>query len=291
MRGENLQGIVLMLLAMAVLSVMDATMKQLAGHYPPLQVAALRGMVALPFVIAWVYWRERGFATLFKVRWRWHFARGILAVLMLTSFIYALGRMPLSETYALFFVAPLLITALSVPLLKESVDWQRWTAIAVGFVGVLIILRPGFTAVGLSALAVLIGATCYALNNISVRFLGRTDSTAAMTFWFTIMLAIGAGALASPNWHSLKSGDTGWLVAMGISGAGGQVLITEAFKRAPASIVAPFEYSSLFWGVLLDLAIWGALPGPVVFAGAAVIVGSGLYLIHRERRPQPVTPP
>jgi len=291
MRSDNLHGIVLMLLAMAVLSVMDATMKQLAGHYPPLQVAALRGLVSLPFVIAWVYWRERGFATLFRVRWRWHFARAVLAILMLTSFVYALSRMPLSETYALFFIAPLLITALSVPLLKEFVDWQRWTAIAVGFGGVLIILRPGFTAVGLSALAALIGATCYALNAISVRILGRTDSTAAMTFWFTAMLAVGAGALALPNWQSVQGGDAGWLIVMGISGAAGQVFITEAFKRAPVSVIAPFEYSSLFWGVLLDLAIWGELPGPIVFAGAAVIVGSGLYLIHRERRPQIVAPP
>lgn len=291
MRSDNLPGIVLMLLAMAVLSVMDATMKQLAGHYPPLEVAALRGTVSLPFVIAWVYWRERSFATLFHVRWRWHLARGLLAITMLTSFIYALGQMPLSETYALFFIAPLLITAFSVIFLKEPVDWQRWTAIAVGFAGVLIILRPGFTAVGLSAVAVLLGATCYALNAISVRFLGRTDSTAAMTFWFMFMLAIGAGALALPNWQPVQMVDAWWLLAMGITGALGQVFITEAFKRAPVSIVAPFEYSSLFWGVLLDLAIWGELPGPIVFAGAAVIVGSGLYLLRRERIPQPVTPP
>lgn len=291
MRGNNLQGIVLMLLAMAVLSVMDATMKQLAGHYPPLQVAALRGLVSLPFVIGWVYFRQRGFATLLNIRWRWHLARGVLAILMLTSFIYALGQMPLSETYSLFFIAPLLITVLSVLLLKESVDWQRWLAIVIGFGGVLIILRPGFTAVGLSALAALIGATCYALNAISVRILGRTDSTEAMTFWFMTMLAIGAGLLAFPNWQAVHITDAGWLIAMGISGAAGQVFITEAFKRAPVSVIAPFEYSSLFWGVLLDLAIWGELPGAIVFAGAAVIVGSGLYLIHRERMPQPVTPP
>lgn len=292
MRSENLYGIVLMLLAMAALSVMDATMKQLAGHYPPLEVATLRGLVSLPFVIGWIGWRERGFGTLLRIRWRWHLARGVLAVLMLTSFIYALGQMPLSATYSLFFIAPLLITALSVPLLKETVDWQRWTAIAVGFGGVLVILRPGFgDAVGWSALAALIGATCYALNAITVRILGRTDSTAAMTFWFMVMLIIGAGALALPDWQAVRSADAGWLLAMGITGAMGQVFITEAFKRAPVSVIAPFEYSSLFWGVLLDLAIWGELPGTVVFAGAAIIVGSGLYLIHRERRPTVVAPP
>ncbi|HEX7047794.1 MAG TPA: DMT family transporter [Gammaproteobacteria bacterium] len=291
MNRENLHGIALMLSAMAVFAVMDASMKQLAGHYPPLQVAALRGLVSLPFVIGWVWWRERSFTTLIRVRWRWHLARGVLAVLMLTSFIYAISGMPLSEAYSLFFVAPLMITALSVPLLKEHVDWKRWTAILVGFSGVLIVLRPGFTAVGLTAVAVLVGATCYSLNAISVRILGRTDSTAAMAFWFMALLAVGAGLLAAPDWRPLRGADTGWLVAMGVFGAMGQMFLTEAFRRAPASIIAPFEYSALFWGVLLDLVIWGELPGPVVFIGAAVIIGSGLFLISRERKPPVVTPP
>ncbi|HEX6929011.1 MAG TPA: EamA/RhaT family transporter, partial [Gammaproteobacteria bacterium] len=97
--------------------------------------------------------------------------------------------------------------------------------------------------------------------------------------------------LALPGWQAVRAADADWLVAMGITGAMGQVFITEAFKRAPVSVIAPFEYSSLFWGVGLDLLLWGALPGPFVFAGAAVIVGSGLYLIRRERRPPVVTPP
>ncbi|MGH8195043.1 MAG: DMT family transporter [Woeseiaceae bacterium] len=291
MRSENLRGIGLMLLAMGTLSVMDAAMKQLTSHYAPIQVAALRGIVSLPFVIAWVYWSQRSFATLVRVRWRWHLARGVLAVLMLTSFIYAISGMPLSEAYTLFFVAPLMITALSVPLLKESVDRRRWLAILAGFGGVLIVLRPGFVAVGLTTIAVLIGATCYALNAITVRILGRTDSTAAMSFWFMIMVAVGAGLLALPDWQPIRAADAGWLIAMGVTGALGQVFITEAFKSAPVSIIAPFEYSTLFWGVLLDLVLWGVLPGPIVFVGAAVIVGSGLYLIHRERKPQLVIPP
>src|SRR5690606_1277828 len=280
-----------MLLAMAALALMDATMKQLVGHYSPLQVAALRGMVSLPFVVAWVYWRERTFRTLFQVRWRWHLARGVLAVLMLTSFIYAISGMPLSEAYTLFFVSPLLITALSVPFLKESVDLKRWIAVLVGFGGVLVVLRPGFVSMTLLSVAVLVAATCHALNAISVRILGRTDSTAAMSFWFIAMIAVGAGALSLPDWQPVRSSDALWLVGMGVTGALGQLLITEAFKSAPVSVVAPFEYSTLFWGVLLDLAIWGDLPGPLVFAGAAVIVGSGLYLIHRERKPTLLLPP
>lgn len=291
MQSDNMRGIVLMLLSMAVLSVMDAIMKELTAYYPSLQIAALRGLVSLPFVVAWLAWRRLGIATLFKVRWGWHVARGVLAILMLTTFIYAISEMPLSETYTLFFVAPLMITALSVPLLGEQVGWRRWVAVLVGFAGVIIVMRPGFVAMNLAMVAVLVGAICYALNAISVRILGRTDSTAAMSFWFMAFLAVGAGLLAMPDWQSIRASDAGWLIGMGASGALGQVLITEAFRCAPVSVIAPFEYSTLLWGVLLDVAIWGVLPGPIVFVGAAVIVGSGLYLIHRERRPQVVTPP
>lgn len=291
MRSENLRGIVLMLLAMAALSLMDATMKELSVRYPSIQVAALRGLVSLPFVIGWVWWRERSLLTLVRVRWPWHLARGVLAVLMLTSFIYAISGMPLSEAYTLFFVAPLMITALSVPLLKEHVGLRRWLAILAGFAGVLIVLRPGFVELDLTAVAVLVGATCYALNAISVRILGRTDSTAAMSFWFIAMVAVGAGLLALPGWQPVLLGDAWWLAGMGVTGALGQLLITEAFRSAPVSVVAPFEYSTLFWGLLLDLLIWGELPGPLVYAGALVIVGSGLYLIYRERPSSLVVPP
>jgi drug/metabolite transporter (DMT)-like permease len=290
-QSENLRGIALMLLAMATLALMDATMKELVGHYSPIQVAALRGMVSLPFVIGWVYWRHRRLTTLFRVRWRWHLARGVLAVVMLTGFIYAISGMPLSEAYTLFFIAPLLITALSVPLLKETVDRRRWLAIFIGFGGVLLVLRPGFVTVGLTTLAVLVSATCYALNAITVRILGRSDSTAAMSFWFMVTVAIGAGLLALPGWEAVRSSDAALLIALGATGALGQVFITEAFKCAPVSVIAPFEYSSLFWGLGLDIVFWRELPDPIVLPGAVIIVGSGLYLIHRERKPPLVTPP
>jgi drug/metabolite transporter (DMT)-like permease len=141
------------------------------------------------------------------------------------------------------------------------------------------------------AVAVLVGAACYALNAISMRILGRTDSTAAMSFWFVAMVAVGAGLLALPDWRPIRATDTFWLIGMGVTGALGQLLITEAFRCAPVSVVAPFEYSTLFWGLLLDLLLWGELPGPAVYAGAAVIIGSGLYLIQRERKPTFVVPP
>ena len=290
-RNENLRGIVLMLLAMAALAVMDAAMKELVGRYPAIQVAALRGWVSLPLILGWVLWSERSLATLVRVRWGWQIGRGLLAVVMLTSFIYALGSMPLSEAYTLFFVAPLIITALSVPLLGEHVGPRRWAAVVIGFVGVIVVLRPGAVSISLATVAVLVAAVCYALNAVSVRILGRTDTTAAMSFWFIGVVAVAAGLLALPGWQPVRVADAGWLALIAVTGALGQVWITGAFRCAPISVIAPFEYSTLFWGVALDVAIFGELPPPVVFAGAAVIVGSGLYLIHRERRATLIVPP
>lgn len=289
--SENVVGILYMLAGVAVLSLMDGIMKVLGTRYSPFQVACLRGLMSMPFILAWVYTRDRSLTTLFRVRWRVHLLRGALAILMLSAFIYGIRRLPLSEAYSLFFVAPLLVTALSAAWLKEQVGARRWIAVSVGFGGVLIVLRPGLVAFNWGAVAVLVAAACYALNAITVRILGRTDSTAGMTFWFTSLLGVGAGLLAFPGWTPIQLGDTGWLLGLGITGSVGQYLLTESFRRVPVSVVAPFEYSALFWALVLDLAMFKVLPDHIVFVGAAVIIASGLYLVHRERAPQPITPP
>ncbi|GAB4220447.1 MAG: DMT family transporter [Acidobacteriota bacterium] len=288
---ENITGILYMVAAVAVLAVMDAVMKVLGSRYPAFQVACLRGLMSIPFVLLWVYVRDRSLTTLVRVRWRFHLFRGALAILMLSCFIFGLRSLPLSEAYALFFVAPLLVTALSALLLGETVGWRRWVAVSAGFGGVLIVLRPGVVEFNWGAVAVLFGAACYAFNAITVRVLGRTDSTAGMTFWFTSLLGLGAGVLAFPGWTPLLGGDFGWLLALGLTGSVGQYLLTESFRRAEVSVVAPFEYSALFWALLLDLVVFGVLPGAAVWIGAGVIIASGLYLVRRERSPQPMTPP
>ena len=203
---------------------------------------------------------------------------------MMGSFVYALKRMPLSTAYSIFFVAPLLITALSVPILGEKVGPRRWTAIAVGLLGVLTVLRPtGAGVFTLAGLAVLVAALAYAVSAITVRVLARTDSNQAMVFWLLTMLAFGAGVLALPNWVPLRMQDV-WIIAViGMAGTLGQYTVTEAFRRGEASLIAPLEYTALVWGVALDLALWGVLPDAVTWLGAAIIIASGLYLLRRER--------
>jgi drug/metabolite transporter (DMT)-like permease len=277
------RGALLMLAAVALFALMDAGLKTLSAHYPPFQVAALRGLSSLPLVLAWALWTA-GPRALLRVRWPLHLLRGALGIAMMASFVYALKRLPLSTAYSIFFVAPLLITALSVPFLGERVGPRRWTAIAIGLLGVLVVLRPsGQGMFTLAGLAVLVAATGYAISAITVRVLARTDSTQAITFWLLGLMALGAGALALPDWVPLR-GEHLWIVAaIGVAGALGQYTITEAFRLGEASLIAPLEYTALVWGLALDLALWGVLPDAATWAGAAIIIASGLYLLRRER--------
>ncbi|AWV08563.1 EamA family transporter [Lysobacter maris] len=272
-----------MLVAVAAFSLMDAGLKQLSAHYPSFQVASLRGAASLPFVLVWVL-ATGGLASLRIRRWSLHLLRGAIGVGMMASFVYALRSLPLSTAYSIFFVAPLVITALSVPLLGEKVGPRRWTAIAIGLLGVLVLLRPsGEGLVSLAALAVLAAALGYALSAITVRVLARTDSVQSIMFWLLVMIAVGSGLLAWPDWVPIRAADA-WLIAgVGAAGALGQYAITEAFRIGEASAIAPLEYTALVWGVLLDLSVWGVLPDAVTWIGAAIIVASGLYLLRRER--------
>lgn len=280
---ENLSAIVVMLIAVGLFSVMDAGLKTLSPHYPAMQVAALRGLSSLPLICAYVAWRRR-LSSLFKVRWSLHVLRGVLAVTMLASFAFALRTLALAEAYAIFFVAPLLITALSMPFLGERVGRARWLAIAVGFVGVLVVLRPTGTGMfSLAGLAVLLSAVGYSISAITVRIIGRTDSNESLVFWMVLMLSAGASLLAAPHWVAIHSEHWWVIVGIGITGFLAQLAITEAFRRGEASFIAPLEYSALAWGAGLDWLLWKTLPDAITLVGAGIIIASGVYLIRGER--------
>jgi len=280
----RLRGIVAMLAAVAAFSAMDAVLKLLAGHYPPMQVSAMRGASSLPFVVlsvaAFGQWRD-----LRPVRVSLHVARGVLALVMLGGFIYAIRVLSLADAYSIFFVAPLLVTAMAVPLLGESVDWRRWTAIGIGLAGVIVMLRPSGSSLStLGIVGALLSAIAYALSAISVRVLTRTDTTVSMVFWFLVLLTVLAGLISAPSWVTIRQQDWIWITALGVAGSLAQHFITEAFRHAPASVIAPFEYTALLWGVAIDWAFWHVLPGSRVFLGGGVIIASGLYLIWREKQ-------
>ena len=279
----NARAIVTMLAAVGLFSLMDSGLKLLSARYPPLEVATLRGAASFPWVLAWAL-ATIGWRPLLRIRWPLHVLRAVLSVAMIACFVYALKRLPLSTAYTIFFIAPILITVLSGPFLGEHVGPRRWTAIMVGFVGVVVALRPSSDGVaGMAGLAVLLAAFGYAVSAITVRVLARTDSTQAMMAWLMLLMALGAYALAAPGWVAIARADWLLIAGVGIAGALGQYAITEAFIRGEASLLAPLEYTALAWGVGLDLALWGILPDTITWIGAAVIVASGLYLLRRER--------
>jgi drug/metabolite transporter (DMT)-like permease len=278
-----------MMCAVALFSAMDALMKLLVERYPPMQVTTLRGLASLPFLLLPFLIRGR-WHRLQTRRWHWHLGRAAIGVVMLWSFIFAVQRLSLADTYSIFMCAPLLIAALSVPLLREHVAMGQWVAIAVGLAGVLVMLRPtGAGWATLGGLAAVLSAVCYAVSAIALRVLSRSETRESLVFYFTLFLSIGAGFLALPGWRSMLLSDLPLIIGIGFLGATAQHLITEAFRSAPASVIAPFEYTALLWGVMLDLVIWKVLPGAVTLAGGAVVICTGLYLIARERREQSKT--
>jgi drug/metabolite transporter (DMT)-like permease len=279
----RLRGVLLMVAAVGVFAIMDAVMKQLTLRYPPLQVACLRGASSLPFVFL-MYAATGRLATLRPVRIGLHVLRAVLAVLMLWGFLWALARASMADTYAIFMSAPLLVVLAAMLLLGEKVDRHLWLAIAVGLSGVFVMLKPSATGfVSMAGLAALGSALAYALVVVMVRVLARTETTASMVFWYLAMLALGAGALAAPAWVPILASDWPWIIAVGLAGWAGQHLITEAFRLAPASLIAPYEYTALVWGIGIDWVVWQTLPGARMMVGSVIVVSAGLYLLHRER--------
>src|SRR5690606_4773456 len=257
--------------------------KWIADSYSPFQVAVLRSVAAMPPVLLWIVLGGKA-RTLLRIHWPLHLVRGVIGVGVMGCFIYGVARMPLSTAYAIVFAAPLMITALAVPLLGEKVGPRRWTAILVGLTGVIVVLRPGVAGVATGpGLVLLASALFYALAAITVRKLAQRDSPEAMVFWFLLLLGLFAGAIAAFDWRPVHREHLPAIAVIGLTGAVAQIALTHAFRLGEASQIAPLEYAGLVWVVLLDLFIWQVLPDGVTWLGAAIIVGSGVYLVHRDR--------
>jgi drug/metabolite transporter (DMT)-like permease len=283
MPTTNLRGILAMLAAVATFSVMDVLLKHLVEIYPTMQVTFLRGVASLPFLLAanalFGQWRD-----LVPNRWPLHIARGILQFSLVWCFVFAVSKLSLANAYTIFMSAPLLITALSVPMLREHVGWQRWLAVFVGLIGVIVVLKPSDTGwVTIGGLAALASAVGYALNAITIRILTRTDTSAATVLWSILFLTFISGLAAIAGWMPLQAQHWPLIAGLGLSGALGQYLITEAFSRAPPPVVAPLEYTALAWGMFFDWVLWTTAPSLRMLTGATIIVASGIYVISKER--------
>jgi drug/metabolite transporter (DMT)-like permease len=280
--GRPLKAIASMLGAAVAFCGMDTLLKLLSQHYPSMEVAALRGAASIPFMLLPVVLTGR-FSDLKPVRFGMHLLRAVLMLAILAGFIYAVRVLSLADAYSIFLAAPLIVTALSVPLLGEHVGWRRWVAICVGLAGVITMLRPSASSlISLGALAALLSATAYAFSAIALRVITRSDTTASVTFWMIGLMTVFAAIIAAPGWMPVHREDWTLLAAIGVFGAIGQHLVTEAFRNAPPSVVAPFEYTALLWGITVDWAVWHVFPTSRVYIGGGIVIASGLYLIWRE---------
>jgi drug/metabolite transporter (DMT)-like permease len=282
---ERLRGVGYMVAAVFVFSIMDSLMKRLSAHYGPLQISCLRCVSSWLFLLPPIAW-QRSWGTLRATNPSLHLFRGVLGIGMLFGFVFAVHRLSLAQTYSLFLAAPLLMTALSVPIHGEKVTRKRWLAIIVGLSGVLVILQPwGKGSISLvAASAAALATICYSLSALTVRTLGRGNSSMSMVFWYLLLVSIGSGLLAIGDWRPIPSSDWGWLVGIGVTGALGQMWLTDAFRRAPPSVVGPFEYTAILWAFAIDWIFWSASPSLSLVIGACIVIASGIVVILDERR-------
>lgn len=277
-----LRGITYMLLGIGAFSLTDGLAKWIVATAPILQIVAIRNGFTLLLILPAVF-RAGGLRALATRRGWAHVTRAVLSVGALLTFFEALRYLPLATCIAIGFAAPLFMTVASVVMLREHVGVHRWAAIGVGFVGVLIIAWPdagGF--ISWPAALMLLSSLCFALAMTSVRWLARTESDVAMLFYQnTGMLAAGLAGLPFV-WQAPTAVDIGVMAAMAVTLAIGQVFTIRAFRAAPVGVVAPFEYTELLWTALIGYFVWHELPDPHVWAGAGIVVLSGLYIIWRE---------
>jgi drug/metabolite transporter (DMT)-like permease len=282
---ERLRGIIFMIAAVFIFSIMDSLMKRLSAHYAPLQLSCLRCITSWLFLLLPITW-QGSWSALRPQNLSLHLFRALLGMGMLASFVFAVHRLSMAQTYSLFLAAPLLMTALSVPIHGEKVTGRRWLAIVAGLGGVLVVLHPwgggGFslTAAAAAALATL----CYSLSALTVRTLGRNNSSLSMVFWYLLLVSLGSGVLAISDWRPIAASDWGWLIGTGVTGTLGQMWLTEAFRRAPPSVVGPFEYTAILWAFAIDWIFWSASPSPSLLTGACIVALSGIVVILDERR-------
>ncbi|WGV17093.1 DMT family transporter [Fuscovulum ytuae] len=298
--GQTAKGIAFLVAGIAVFSIQDLILKLLSGAYPLHQAMLLRSLTAIPFLLILVHW-EGGLRSLFTPGTRAMIWRGVVMFLAYTCYYLALAALPMATTVALYFSAPLFITILSVFFLAEKVGPRRWIALMAGFAGVLIMVRPGSALFDWAALLPVLAGLTYAISMIAARRLGSTETASALAFWGNGVFLLGALILSAIFGPGAWEGDAhpslafllrGWvmpsgydlmlMMACGVIAAVGLTLLTQAYRVAEASVVTPFEYTGLIWSVIYGWVFWQDWPNGSDWAGIAIIVGAGLYILWRE---------
>lgn len=289
-----LKGILLKLGSILLFALMSAMIRWLGDRVPVGQVVFFRAAFGAVPVVAIYLWRRQLVAAIRTERTFGHVGRGLVGLAGMFFNFAALARLPLADATALTFAAPLITVALAWLVLGERVRVHRWTAVGVGFVGVVVMLVPyldltlltgaASATATLGAAFALTAACCQAGAVVQTRRLTDTETTSSIVFYFSLICALGGLATWPLGWAQPTPLELAALIATGLLGGVSHLLLTESYRLAPASMVAPFDYTAILWAFLLGYAMFGEVPNWLVFVGAAIVTASGLYVIWRERQ-------
>jgi drug/metabolite transporter (DMT)-like permease len=290
-RSATLAGIGLMVLGIFLFCCNDALGKWLLGTYSVWQMLVIRSAAAI-VLLSPLLWRE-GRAIFAAPRPWLQFVRVMLSVAESIMFFIAVTHLPLADTVTFYLAAPIYVTALSALFLKEHVGWRRWSAVVVGFIGVMIALRPSAATLTLPALIAIVGSFCFAVFLVITRMLRGTSDIVMVSGTFAAMVVV-SGAVAPLSWTVPSARDFALMMLLGIVAMAAFACVNRSLKLAPASVVVPYQYTTIVWAVALGWMVFGDVPDAFTLGGAAIIIAAGLYILWREQivgAPEPVLAP
>jgi drug/metabolite transporter (DMT)-like permease len=273
---------------------MAAGIKSLDNRYPAGELVFFRSAFALIPLLIWLRWQGDLINAVRTQNFKGHLVRSLIGVSAMASGFIALGYLPLPDAIAIGYTTPLITVVLASLILKENVRFYRWGAVLIGFIGVLIMLSPhmeaseiakGFqsrSAIG--ALIALLGAVLTAGAIIQVRRLTESEKTGAIVFYFSVLSTLYGLSTIVFGWNMPTGADLLILITIGMIGGMGQIFMTQSFRFADASLIAPFEYTSMIWALLIGWFVFGEMPQQAVMMGAGIVVAAGLFVIWREHR-------
>jgi drug/metabolite transporter (DMT)-like permease len=276
------KAIVCMLLGSALLISNDAVLKWMTGNYHVGQLMFCRGVfIGLPLAI--LIWRAGGLKSLRPVSPKGHAVRAILVIIGTFLFITSLKYLPIADAVAITFAGPLFVTALAPRLLGERVGWRRWMAVFAGFIGIVVIMRPGGGLIQWAALLPLAASLSGAFRDILTRHMSAKESSVSLLFYTSLAVTLAGLATVPFVWTPVSLTDWGWFALSGLMVGGAHFLMIETFRFGEAALVAPFRYSGVIWAALLGYFVWGDIPDSGTVIGISIVVAAGIYILHRQR--------
>lgn len=276
------KAILCMLLGSAFLISNDAVLKWMTGNYHVGQLLFCRGIfIGLPLAI--LIWRAGGLKSLRVISPKGHAVRAILVIVGTFLFISSLKYLPIADAVAITFAGPLFVTALAPRLLGEQVGWRRWMAVFAGFIGIIVIMRPGGGLIQWAALLPLAASLTGAFRDILTRHLSAKETTVSLLFYTSLAVTLAGLATTPFVWTPVPLADWGWFALSGLLVGGAHFLMIETFRFGEAALVAPFRYSGVIWAALIGYFVWGDIPDWGTIMGIGIVVISGIYILHRQR--------